>query len=179
MILTSLFSELARWLTENGRRLVVMPTPYGKSQQGEQELFEATWQISYGPCAVVTYRRAIVRMLRVPPDPRGPRPLLSDHKGTSVTHLIDLGGCYIQGQGVPLAVMLASNDPLPPAVRVVTNLRGEPRKPAREEWGRVYKDLLASWDRPGETPWSQTQDVPRGDVDRLVALLGGSEVSRW
>ena len=174
MIVTSLFSELARWLTESQRTLVVMPTPRSKSEKGADELYEAGAALARGPCAIVTYKRAIVRMLRATPDAQGfPRALLGDHAGFAVTHILDLGGCYLPNQCVPVAVIFAEATRTDRPVRVLQNVRGEPATPRTPARGKVYQDLLASWDRPGETPWSRTLDVPRADVDRLVELLGG------
>ena len=178
MILTHLFPELARWLTEPHRALVVMPTPRSKSEQGDTELFEAGAALSRGPCALVTYDRAIVRMLRATTDAQGfPRALLGDHGGFVVTHILRLGGCYIPGQGVPLAVLVGGAGTVERPVRVLRCVRGEPKTPRTPARGKVYQDILASWDRPGETEWSRTVDVPRADVTQVVELCGG-EVRR-
>lgn len=178
MIVTTLFPELARWLTEPHRALAILPMPRSKSEQGADELFEAGATLACGPCALVTYDRAIVRMLRTTPDAKGfPRPLLGDHGGFVVTHVLSLGGCYIPGQGTPLTVLIGGAGTIEQPVRVLRCVHGEPKTPRAPARGKVYQDLLASWDRPDETEWSRTVDVPRADVARVVGLCGG-EVDR-
>jgi len=56
-------------------------------------------------------------------------------------------------------------------VRVLRCVRGEPRVPEDPAEGAVFKDVLARWDIPGETPWTRVTDFRRTDGRGIASLL--------
>lgn len=187
MILTSLFSELAVWLSQ-GRDLVCLPTP-SRFEEGETELSEVGWVVASGrPAAIFTSKRVIQRMLAGPGAGEGcTRPLLAPVRRVGprvdrvepgpgshgVTHLLDLGGTFIPGQSCPLWVIL-TGPALTPTVRVMRCHRGEPETFPSPEQGKVFRTIVeGAWDRVGTTKWTDTVDVLRAEPAWVAQALSG------
>jgi len=187
-------------LTEaTARSVCFLPLPH-PSEKGAEELI-ATWnQVLCGPCAIVTDRRTIERMLAVPRAAPGVdvphRGLLDrrvipsrkqrarlgalgtalagpDEPGFAVTHIVDLGGVYLPGQGTCVWVLFTGDAVVCPTVRVMRCDRGEPETPRRPEKGLVWSAIAAgfAWDTLGSTDWTTTVDVPRDDVAAVVEAM--------
>ena len=96
-----------------------------------------------------------------------------------LTHVVDLSGAYLPGQGTPLAVLLSdAAAPPSPTVRVLRCDGAEPERPERMGDGRVWRAIVEAWDTAGATDWTTTADVPR-DAGALRAFLRGGPLAAW
>ena len=185
MTTMNLFPELVQWLVSDGRALTIIPQRYGsQATLADHELFETIEAMLYGgpramPIAGIV--RQLKRMLACELIPesrrilemRGARAygLLDVHNGAAITHLVDLGGCYLPGYGVPLLVAFAHVvTEAPTTVRVLRCTRGERKTPRIVAKAPVWRSVLAGWDTPGTTEHTVTVDVARESAAILTAL---------
>lgn len=82
-----------------------------------------------------------------------------------LTHVLDLGGCYLLGQPMPTMLLLArAQPPSSETVLVLERLRGEPATPARPEDGLVWQSVLRHARAPGGDEWTRCAAVPRSSL---------------
>lgn len=165
MIITVLHPTLVAWLAGNGRS-VMRPSLYKFNLQhpptAVAEIHGA--MASHGPAAMLLHTRELLTLL----------PGRWEHRGrvqtllaAPVTHVVDLSGCWLPGQSIPLVALLA--DPVlaaarPDAVRLLRCDRGEPASPRTMEEGILWRTVTATYDRPGSTPKTTTRDLARDDL---------------
>lgn len=147
--------------------------PSGVGVRADQREREALTIEPYRPSAVVMQRRSLLRALLMDwpeVDPLAVRRSIHGGPRRGATHILDLCGVYIPGQGSPLAAVLVGPT-RSTYVRVLRCVRGEPRVPEDPAEGAVFKDVLARWDIPGETPWTRVTDFRRTDGRGIASLL--------
>ncbi len=82
-----------------------------------------------------------------------------------LTHVIDLGGCYLPGQAMPTMLLLArAQPPASETVLVLEYLLGEPATPAHPEDGLVWRSVLRHARAPGGDEWTRCAAVPRSSL---------------
>ena len=159
--MTFLSPDFARWLTRDGRVAVTYWADSSAQQGAADELAHAlaslasfTGASETGRVALPVVRRWLLKAL----DALETHGLLS----APLTHVVDLSGVYLPGQGTPLAVLLSdAAAPPSPTVRVLRCDGAEPERPERMGDGRVWRAIVEAWDTPGSTPWTATADVER------------------
>lgn len=172
MLITVLHPTVAAWLTRDGRGLALPRVYKLELQHPETAVAEIHGAMaSQGPMATLLHTREVLTFL----------PARWEHRGrvqtllaAPVTHLVDLSGCWLPGQGVPLAVLFS--DPAlaaerPATVRVLRCDRGEPTSPRTMEEGILWRSVTATYDRPGSTPKTTTRDFVRDDLAGARAFL--------
>jgi hypothetical protein len=92
-----------------------------------------------------------------------------------LTHVIDTGGAYIPGYGIPTVILFGRNrQPVSPTVRAVMGIRGEPLRPDDPEKGVVWSSIVALVGEAGASnEYVSVVDLERVRLVRHPWSIGG------
>ena len=97
----------------------------------------------------------------------------------NLTHVIDTAGAYIPGHGTPTVILFGTNrKPVPPTIRTVMGIKGEPATPDDPARGLVWTAILQQVDHPGtESDFVSVADTPRESFHKHPWSIGGGGAS--
>ncbi|HRF00728.1 MAG TPA: BREX-2 system adenine-specific DNA-methyltransferase PglX [Pirellulaceae bacterium] len=96
-----------------------------------------------------------------------------------LTHVIDVSGAYIPGNGTPSVILFGrARAPLASTLRTVLGIRGEPSTPDDPGQGLVWQAILAQVDHPGShSAYVSAGDSPRELFEKHPWSIGGGGAS--
>jgi hypothetical protein len=92
-----------------------------------------------------------------------------------LTHVVDVSGAYIPGNGTPSVILFGRHrDPVGDAVRTVMGIKGEPPTPEDPARGLVWRAIVDQIDLAGsESDYVSVTDTPRQTFAKHPWSIGG------